>query len=275
MKIYIAVDIEGVSGVVSRSHTSETGFDYGHAREWMTGEASAAVEGAIQAGAKEVWVADFHGGNGFRNLLLHKMHPKAQLISGSPKSLVGEDALDDSFDALFLVGYHTRNRSPGVISHSINGVVVNEIRVNGQALGEVGLSAAAAGHYQVPTLLVTGDDATAEESRALIPNIEAAVVKWAVSRGAARCLSHEMACEVIQDAAKRALGRRGDIAPFVLEPPFDLQVEFTHAGAADGGKGVPGVTRMDSVTLQYTAENFQEVFDMSKTIIRQAMSGVS
>jgi D-amino peptidase len=51
MKIYISADIERISGVVNRSHTSTKGNNYERARELMTNEVNVSIEGAIKAGS--------------------------------------------------------------------------------------------------------------------------------------------------------------------------------------------------------------------------------
>ena len=67
LKIFVSVDIEGISGVVHRDHTGRNGKDYDLACRLMTLEANAAIEGAFDAGADEVVVSDSHGT--FRNLI--------------------------------------------------------------------------------------------------------------------------------------------------------------------------------------------------------------
>lgn len=62
MKIYIAVDMEGVSGVNSPEHVKTDGRLYAEGRRLLTREVNAAVAGAFDAGADEVIVADMHGG---------------------------------------------------------------------------------------------------------------------------------------------------------------------------------------------------------------------
>ena len=60
MRILISADIEGISGVMSPEQTSPGSGEYERARLLMTREVNAAVEGALEGGATEIWVADGH-----------------------------------------------------------------------------------------------------------------------------------------------------------------------------------------------------------------------
>ncbi|HMB21253.1 MAG TPA: M55 family metallopeptidase, partial [Anaerolineales bacterium] len=70
IKVYISADMEGITGVASADQLSPSGFEYQKAREWMTNEVLAAMQGAREAGATEFVVSDSHG-NG-ESLLIDK-----------------------------------------------------------------------------------------------------------------------------------------------------------------------------------------------------------
>ena len=55
-------------------------------------------------------------------------------------------------------------------------------------VGETGLNAALAGHFNVPILMITGDQAVNHEAKELIPGIQSVVVKQANGRFSANCL---------------------------------------------------------------------------------------
>ena len=66
-RVYISVDLEGISGVNGDDQTSAGQPEYGRARKLMAEDANAAIRGAFEGGATEVVVNDSHGGQ--RNLL--------------------------------------------------------------------------------------------------------------------------------------------------------------------------------------------------------------
>ena len=89
IKVYISVDMEGITGVVNWEEVNETGKDYDYFRRMMSKEANAAVEGALAAGATGIVVRDAHGSA--RNILPDLLSEKAKLIrdwSGGPKGMM-------------------------------------------------------------------------------------------------------------------------------------------------------------------------------------------
>ena len=83
---------------------------------------------------------------------------------------------------VMFVGYHARNNSPGVLSHTISGGSVDNIWLNGELVGETGLNTAIAGLYGVPVVMVTGDQVLNAEVQALFDgNITFVQVKEAIT----------------------------------------------------------------------------------------------
>ena len=106
MKIFISVDLEGVSGVVSKEQILVGKSGYEHARKLLVGEVNAAIDGAFSGGAEEVYVNDCHGYG--RNLLIDELHPDAILGTGAPKPLIMMQGINSSFSLAAFVGYHCR-----------------------------------------------------------------------------------------------------------------------------------------------------------------------
>ena len=78
MKILIAADMEGITGVVDSDQTNPSHAEYGRFRRLMTGDVNAAIRGAFDAGADEVVVSDGHWFN--LNILIEELDPRARLI---------------------------------------------------------------------------------------------------------------------------------------------------------------------------------------------------
>ncbi len=273
MKVYISVDIEGCSGVTHLEHTSEAGNDYQRARRLMTRETNAAIEGALSAGATEIVLNDGHGGNGNRNIVLEDLHPVARLITGRPRSLGQMCTFDSSFAALLQVGYHTKAGSFGNISHTINGPVVADLLVNGRSVGEVGLNAYLAGEYGIPCALVTGDQFMAQETHAFMPWAEAAVVKYATAYNSAECLHPDVAVVTIRTATTKALSRLQDMKPLVCQTPVNIEMKCHNPGIADSADGgVPGVTRIDPLTLGFQTSRFSDGYELVWTLVKLGMA---
>jgi D-amino peptidase len=269
MRVYISADIEGVSGVVHTAQSAWQTSDYERARKWMAKDVNAAVEGALQAGAEEIVVNDAHGN--MRNLIIDDLHPQAKLISGRPKAVSMLHRLDGGFDLVFFVGYHARNGSRfGIINHTYSGSVVNEVRLNGKLVGEIGLNAATAAELNVPVGLVTGDKETEKETLELLPDVETVVVKEGSGRYAALCLHPARARELIKDASKRAVERYEEFESFVVEVPVRMELKMRRTPMADACELIPHVQRIDGVTVAYEAESMVQAYKLLQAFVSLA-----
>ncbi|MGA9348048.1 MAG: M55 family metallopeptidase [Anaerolineae bacterium] len=270
MKVYISVDIEGVACVTHPDHTKLEGTEYEMARKWMTAEANAAIEGALEAGATGIVVADSHGH--MRNMLPDELHEDALLVRGSPRPLTMMEGLDETFDAAFFVGYHSMaGTAKGVLSHTYIGRMVYAIRLNGIAVGEPGFNAAIAGHFGVPLALVCGDDTVDAEVGALLPWTERVITKWALSSLAARSLTPKASQKRIRQGAKRALGRLSEMKPWTLETPIRFEVDFMGPIYAYLAADVPGVECVNERTLAYTGADMLQITRIWRLMINASL----
>ena len=261
MRVYISVDMEGVAGVVHEDQTDPIdprhAGEYNRFRRLMTAEANAAVEGALAAGAERVLVNDSHWL--MMNLPAEELHPAAELLSGGPKARSMMEGVELGFDAAMCIGYHAMaGTRHAIIDHTYTSLV-HEARLNGRPVGELAINAALAGTYDVPVVMVSGDQALAAEARALLgPTLEAVVVKHAVGRFAALSIAPAEACHRIRKGATAALGRTH--APWRLEPPITLDVEFTESQMADMAELTPGSVRTAGRTVSFMHHDYREVF---------------
>jgi len=257
MKVYMSVDIEGVAGVVDRSHGSrDGGVEYELGKRLMTEETNAAIEGALAAGATEIVVNDSHGQ--MRNLLPELLHPRASLIQGRVKHAFMVEGLDDSFDAMFLVGYHApAGVRDGVLNHAFHPY---ELRYNGKVWSEIGLSASVAGHFGVPTALVTGDDAAVRDAEQLLPKHVGVTVKRGISRMAGESLHPTEARNRIREGARRALEQLADCQPLKVATPVNIEMDFYYSPQADIAALIPTTERVGDRTVRFQAADANEAY---------------
>jgi D-amino peptidase len=253
IKVYISADMEGVVGAVTGAQLSPSGFEYQKFREYMTEEVLAAIRGASAAGATEFLVSDSHG-NG-QNLLLDRLPKDVQLVRSWPRPLGMMGGLDESFDAVICIGYHTATSNPeGVRAHTMSSATLTDVRLNGRSVAEVGFNAAIAGQLGVPIVMVSGDDAIVAETKAYVgDDVEGAVVKWAKSFHSARTLTPEAAYDVIEEAARRAVARVDSFAPMRLEGDVSLEISFKNYRQAEILSYLSVVERIDSHSIRYIA----------------------
>ena len=210
-KVYISVDMEGISGVVGDDQTSGGQPEYGRSRKLMAEDANAAIRGAFAGGATTVVVNDSHGSQ--RNLLPEDLAPRARLISHSFKRHGMVEGLDDTFDAVIFVGYHAKADSPrGLFAHTGSGVV-KDVQVNGRSAGEGGLNTMMAQWYGVPVVMITGDDVAVEQQKEWTPNVRGVVVKRAINMRAVEARPLAEARREIEAAAKEAIAASRKTSP--------------------------------------------------------------
>ena len=261
MRVYISIDMEGIAGVVHEDQTNpiepRVAAEYGRFRRVMTAEANAAIEGALEAGATEIVVNDSHWD--MRNLLAEELHPAAELVAGSTKPLSMMEGIDRGFETAFCLGYHAMAGTPRAILDHTYTDRIQAVRLNGRAVGELGLNAALAGRFGVGVALVSGDAAFAAEARALLGDrVTVVVVKHAVARHGARCLAPARVRELLREGAAAAL--KALPAPWTVPSPVMIEVEFSTTHHADMAELVPGSMRAGGRTLRYSHDDFAEAF---------------
>jgi D-amino peptidase len=268
MKLYISVDMEGITGLVDHTHVDSTKHNYERSRMIMTEETNTVVTAAFDYGCSEVIVNDSH--SKMNNLLIEKLHPQTQLITGDVKPFSMVQGLDHTYSGAMFLGYHARASFPGVMSHSMIFAVRN-MYINDVAVGELGFNAYVAGYYQVPILLVAGDDRTAAEAEELIPGVTTAIVKQAISRSAALSFTPQKTQQLLQEKTIQAL-QNNKVKP--LTPPKHplLAIEFANYGQAEWANVMPGTEIIaGTTTVRFQAKDILEAYQAMLVMTELAM----
>lgn len=269
MKLYLSVDMEGITGLPNITYIDSAKHNYERGRRIMTEETNYVIQSAFNKNAKEVLVNDSH--SKMDNLLIEELHPEAQLITGDVKPFSMMQGLDESYEGAIFVGYHARAAQKGVMSHSMIFGVRN-FYINDVAVGELGLNAYLAGYYGVPVLMVAGDDQAAQEAEALIPNITTAPVKETISRSSVKSLTPKKAGELLQQKTAEALQNRHNVEPLVPPKQPTLRIEFTNYGEAEWANLMPGTElEPDSTTVKFQAKDMLEAYQAMLVMTELAM----
>jgi D-amino peptidase len=272
MKVLIAVDMEGISGVVHWDHVDSQHKEYARFRKLMTADANAAVRGAFDAGAEEVIVSDGHGGA--RNILVEEIEPRARLNSGSPSPFSMVQGIDSGVDAAMFVGYHARVGSPNaILDHTWSSTCVANVWLNDRPVGEIGWNSAVCGHFGAPVIMISGDQTACAEAQEVIGPIETAVVKWASGRMAAMCLSPIVAQERIYEAARRAVERFANgqgPQPVRVEAPINATLELTTSEMADRVMLLPGARRLEGKRIGFVAADMPAAYRAFRSAVSLA-----
>jgi D-amino peptidase len=257
MKVYISADIEGTAGITNWEEADKTHPTYQEFRERMTDEVVAACEGAIEAGAKEILVKDAHDSG--RNIIASRLPDCARLIrgwSGHPFSMVQE--LDESFDALLFVGYHSKAGSDdNPLAHTLR-LRIMHLAFNGEIASEFQIYSYAAALVKVPAVFLSGDAGICGDAQRINPGI----VTVPVSRGigpSTLSIAPSLALKEIRAGVTRAL--KGDRAACRLTLPkhFVLEIKYTTPVDAYRASWYPGAKLAAPRTVQFESADYFEV----------------
>ncbi|UCF06375.1 MAG: M55 family metallopeptidase [bacterium] len=261
LKIFISVDMEGITGVVNWEDVRRNGKDYEYFRQIMTKETNAAIEGALEAGATEIIVRDSHGSA--RNILPEMLHKNSKLIrdwSGGFMSMM--EGIDRTFDAVIFIGYHAKAGTPNaILEHTMSSANILDISVNNVSLPEAGLNALIAGYYDVPVVFVAGEKALCDHVKRLLGNVETFAVKEGLGN-AALSLHPEVSRERIREGVKNALLNLEKFKPYKITSPYTLVVKYKNEELVHEKSLHPGVKRTGDWELTYRSD---DLLDIMKT----------
>lgn len=264
-KVYISVDLEGISGVTGDDQTSAGQPEYGRARKLMAEDANAAIRGAFEGGATDVLVNDSHGGQ--RNLLPEDLDPRARLISHSFKRHGMMEGLDDTFDAVILVGYHAKADAPrGLFAHTGSGVV-RDLQINGRSVGEGGMNAAMAAWYGVPVVVVTGDDVAIAEVKESAPTVRGVIVKRAINVRAVELKPLATARRDIQEAAREGVAGSKKPAP-QRQGPYKVQLRYRNFTYPEVATAFREIELVAPDTVAFTRDTMPEAYRLIRVLYR-------
>jgi D-amino peptidase len=270
LKLYIAVDSEGPSGVVTYWAHDFADPLYAESQQLLMSDVNAAVAGCQRAGATEIVVSD----DTAKSLSISPLtlNPAAVLIRGrSTRRLTNLQGLDSSYAGVILLGAHAREGTEdGVLAHTLSGISNQHRRYwhNGRESGEIDIYAMVAGHYGVPIIMVTGCEAACRQARELLgDHIVTVAVKKSIAQNRARVLPPQVTAGMITRGVQEAAARAGRIAPYKIAVPIKVRLQFPTKELADGHEANrrknspdwPGI-RVDQRTFEATLNSALDPF---------------
>jgi D-amino peptidase len=255
MKVLIWDDIEGIAGVSDPNQ----GFSDGTYKQMITMEVNAAIRGLVKAGAREIDIFDGHGMGD--NLLVEDLDSAANYLGGgwmtTLAGLIRTEKLGQ-YDALVLMGQHAQNGTvDGFLAHTNSSFTA--LRLNDQPIGEIGQAGWLAGHFGVPLLFVSGDDAAIREAVHFFPEIESVAVKRK-EEGAFVCRPESDVYKETEEKASRALSKLKEYSPSICKGPITVEILFSLEELAEQLSIIPGYEKVGERTIVYHAEDYLEAF---------------
>lgn len=256
LKVFISVDMEGVSGLINWDETSQGGPDYPLFRKLMTEEANAAIAGALDAGATEIVVRDAH--DSARNILPDLLRPEARLIREWNGPLSMMEGIDKTFDAVVFIGNHARAGTPNAVLKHTMSLSLFDVILNGVRLPEAAWNAAIAGYFDVPVVFLSGDSAICKQIQEIIGPIETVAVKEGMGP-AASMIHPRKAQEMIQKGVATGLRNLKAYKPYKPSSPYKLEIVFTDENLARRASLIPGVDRTGERSVAFTSADFMDI----------------
>jgi len=224
----------------------------------MTQEVNAAIEGALAGGATQIVVSDSHG-NG-QNLLIEKLNRDVLIVRSWPRPLMMMQGIDSTFAGAIFIGYHSATTNmAGVRAHTISSARFADVKLNDQSMSEAGINAAIAGHFNVPIIMVSGDDVVVKETTALLGDLEGAVVKWANGFHSATTITPEASYQLIREKAMKAVKRIKDFKPYKITYPVKLDLRFKNYRPSEVLSYLSIVERTDAHSIRFVGKDIVEV----------------
>ncbi|UCC39748.1 MAG: M55 family metallopeptidase [Candidatus Aminicenantes bacterium] len=261
-KVLIVIDMDGASGVTNFNDVLSYSPTYQAARESLTEDVNAAIRGLLKSGAREVVLTDAHGsGNPEPDYIVDRLPEGARFDIRDEVYDAYIDTLDETFDAVVCMGMHSRAGAKGQIAHTY--YIHTKWIMAGFDMNESMLVAASAARFDIPLILVAGDDVLEQEIKEFSPRTEYVVVKKAVDFFKAVPRPQEQVSAEIEAAAERALRNLKDIPvwkPQELNEPFKNLFKYTLPVHATMAMDFPGAKEVDNKTVSITTESFLEAY---------------
>ncbi len=257
-RVYISADIEGVAGVVGPDQAFPPGFEYQLGRRWMTDEVIAACNAAFSHGAEEIIVADSHG-NG-QNIFVDDLPDKVRLARSAPRPLDMMEGIDiGKFDAAIFIGYHNGSTDiGGSMSHTVHGLLIHELRINGKVASESVLSAAIAGHFNVPVIFSSGDDAYIESVLNDLGNIETVINTWSTGQLSAVTMKPSESCLLIERGVTNALANLESYPTYNVTGPVEIEMTLKKRVNAELLSYLPIIERLNAYDIRIVVKDMVE-----------------
>jgi len=259
-KIFISVDMEGISGVVQPAQLGPDGFEYQRAREWMTGEVNAAIAGIRAAGPADIVVCDSHG-NG-QSVLIDQLPEDVRIVRGFPRPMEMMQGIDESFAAAVFIGYHASEWTANAVrGHTISSARLLGVKLNGAEVSEGIYNAALAGQFGVPVAFVSGDRLAVTQLQQVAPAAEGAIVKEPYGYHSALTVTPARGQAMIRDGLTRAMAKltASSLQPYRLTSPIALEVGFKLTIDAERAAFVPGLARSAAHSVKGTFRDMTEI----------------
>lgn len=260
MKVYISADIEGITGVTHWDEAMGNSSEAQRSKSQMTKEVSAACIGACEAGVQEILVKDAHGSG--RNIDIGGLPMNTKVHRGwSLGPLAMMEGLDESFDCVLFIGYHSgANMGGNPLAHTFSNSKFQEIKLNGELVSEFDLNAMIASYFKVPVVFLSGDESLCNHAKKSHTHIQTVAVLKGMGDSAIS-LHPEQSVIHIREGVEKTL-KDNPFKVQTLPASFDFEITFKEAKLAYRASHYPGVELASPKTIFYKTDDYMSFLKM-------------
>ncbi|MGC9089759.1 MAG: M55 family metallopeptidase [Caldisericia bacterium] len=255
MKIFISVDMEGISGLTYWKEKEEK------IEKFMTDEILSVIEGIKEFDKNsEVLICDSHAYG--RNIDISKLPQDVKIISGYPREFYMISGIDESFDAAMFIGYHAPvGTLNGGEDHTYSSSTIFEVKINDKFVGESEINGAFLGEFNIPVILISGDDKLKDFSSKFFKETEFIVTKKSLGRFSAELLQVDYVHKVLKDKVKEVLKNYKNIKPLIFEKPINIEITFINTVMAEFASLIPSSKRVDGRKVSFKSNSYKEIYN--------------
>ncbi|GEM_PF-156731 len=279
MKIFISMDVEGLSGIPSwewwQSHQKETSrIIFWHLMPLLQGiweEDPNAEITLVDSHSKgenitiddiQTLLWQFKQNGYFTNIDADILFKNFTIINGFPRRDYMMAGLDDTYDGVIFLGSHSMAGGGGAMDHTYASSTIYSVRINGQEVGETTINAAFAGEFGIPVIMVVGQEELRKEVNEFLPGTVFVSVQESIGRFATRNFFGTYVSSRIKEGIKKAVEslRKGSITPLMWTPPIQVEIDWLASSMADVVSQMPIMERISPRTTRYTVEDWKDGF---------------
>jgi D-amino peptidase len=274
LKVFMLWDMEGASGLFEKERIWY--WDPGvpeqmkkEGCELLTADVNSTARAALEAGVDSLIICDtHHGGN---NIIPEKLisDPRIKFL---PRSVGLENGkwrwmpgLNETVDGFMVMGHHAKPGTEGAFLHHAQSLDWADVKINGQSVGEIGIESCYAGNWNIPIIMMHGDEAGCREAKQLLTGIVTAAVKHAVSYDKAEGPDPQAARDITARKVKEAINKLksgGEFTVYKPTLPMTVSVMLKTTEAAVKLSERFGATLKDPLTVEATVDNHCDVMKL-------------
>lgn len=264
MKYLIALDLEGIHGVVGKPYEGlyKGTEEYVKATENAEAEINALCEELFAQGETEVLLWDTHAATD--NVDMAHIRGNVQRVDWRKYPHRLQFLKDCNCKGVFYLGFHARAGTLGVLAHTYSSKDVQYYKLNGKAVGEFEIDCMVASQYGIAPYFVASDDVGVSQMAQFAPHVATVVTKIAKGRNLAECFDRERVLSDIKAGVRKAL--QTVHTPPSVQFPMSAEFRFTRLERACEVKAnlenvlTNGVAfGEDCHVIQTVLENFEEL----------------